>query len=66
MRKLTNHRRLTNLSREAISLHQHALEVADALRRIRLDTSLSMEAMRAAIDDILDMVRRFADPCELG
>ncbi|KAJ5040634.1 uncharacterized protein L3040_006283 [Drepanopeziza brunnea f. sp. 'multigermtubi'] len=48
-------KRLTKLSKKTISLNQHALDVTEALRRIRLDTSLSMEDMRAAIDHVLTM-----------
>lgn len=50
------HRRLTQLGIETDSLTQHTLEVADAIRRIRLDVTLSSDDIRARLDQVLAMV----------
>jgi hypothetical protein len=47
---------MTKLTRESASLNQHNTEITEALRRVQLDTSLSTEGLRAAIDDIIAMV----------
>ena len=47
---------MSKLSKETNTLSRHNSDVADALRRIRLDDSLSREGMRAAIDNVLAMV----------
>lgn len=44
------------MSKQSRSLSRHNEEVTDALRRIRLDTNLSTEDMRVALDEILSMV----------
>lgn len=49
---------MVKLSHEAVSLAQHQNDVTDALRKIRLDETMSKEDIRAAIDDILAMVIR--------
>jgi len=51
-------RRVSKLSRETDSLSQHNYDVTEALRRIRLDESLTPDGMRSAIDEVLAMVRR--------
>ncbi|CZT11075.1 uncharacterized protein RCO7_10158 [Rhynchosporium graminicola] len=48
-------KRLTKLSRESISLSRHNDDVIDALRRIRLDSKLSTEDIRSALDDVISM-----------
>lgn len=55
--ELTCCRKLSKLSKESISLNQHNYDVTEALRRIRLDTKLSTEDIRAALDDVISMVR---------
>jgi ribosome-associated translation inhibitor RaiA len=47
---------MSKLSKETDVLYQHNIEVTEALRRIRLDTHLSTDDMRAAIDEVLAMV----------
>jgi len=47
---------MSKLSKETDVLTQHNTEVTEALRRIRLDTHLSTDDMRAAIDEVLAMV----------
>jgi hypothetical protein len=54
--KLTEDRRMSKLSKETDVLTQHNTDVADALRRIRLDTDLSTDDIRAKIDEVLAMV----------
>jgi len=49
---------VSKLSRETDSLSQHNYDVTEALRRIRLDESLTPDGMRSAIDEVLAMVRR--------
>jgi hypothetical protein len=56
IKKLTNDRQMSKLSKETDVLYQHNTEVTEALRRIRLDTHLSTDDMRAAIDEVLAMV----------
>jgi hypothetical protein len=56
VKHLTNDRRMSKLSKETNVLTQHNTEVAEALRRIRLDVLLSTDDMRAAIDEVLAMV----------
>ena len=56
IKKLTNDRQMSKLSKETDVLTQHNTEVTEALRRIRLDTHLSTDDMRAAIDEVLAMV----------
>jgi hypothetical protein len=53
---LTSNRMMSKLTRESISLNQHNTDVTDALRRIQLDTSLSHQGLRAAIDGVIAMV----------
>jgi hypothetical protein len=55
-RMLTGDRQMSKLSKETDVLTQHNTEVTEALRRIRFDTQLSMDDMRAAIDEVLAMV----------
>jgi hypothetical protein len=47
---------MTRLSKETNTLVQHQSDVTEALTRIRLDTNLTSDGMRAAIDDVLAMV----------
>ena len=47
---------MSKLSKKTDVLTQHNTEVTEALRRIRLDTHLSTDDMRAAIDEVLAMV----------
>jgi hypothetical protein len=54
--KLTDDRRMSKLDRATNSLSQHNLDVTEALRRIRLDTHLSSDDMRAALDEVIAMV----------
>jgi hypothetical protein len=51
-----SHRKLSESIQEANSLNQHNSDILEALRRIRLDPSLSLDSIRAAIDDVLSMV----------
>ena len=44
------------MSKQSRSLSRHNEDVADALRRIRLDTNLSTEDIREALDEVLSMV----------
>jgi hypothetical protein len=44
------------MSKETDVLSQHNSDVTEALRKIRLDSSLSRDALRSAIDDVLAMV----------
>lgn len=55
---------MTKLSKESISLSRHNEDVADALRRIRLDTSLSTEDIKVAIDEVLSMAPQPVTPDE--
>ncbi|KAH8599226.1 fungal-specific transcription factor domain-containing protein [Bisporella sp. PMI_857] len=48
-------KRLSKLSKETDSLSQHNNEVAEALRRMRFDETLTSDAMRSLLDDILAM-----------
>ena len=50
-------RRVSKLSKETDSLSQHNSDVTEALRRIRLNESLTPEDMRSALDEVLAMVR---------
>jgi hypothetical protein len=52
---------MTQLSQESASLSQHNMSVTEALRSIQLDTSLSHQGLRAAIDGVLAMVSSFLD-----
>jgi Fungal Zn(2)-Cys(6) binuclear cluster domain len=61
-RKLTDDRQMSKLSKETDSLSQHNADVTEALRRIRLDTHLSTDDMRAAIDEVLAMVSSSSFP----
>jgi hypothetical protein len=54
--KLTACRQMSKLSKETDVLTQHNNDITLALRRIRLDTHLSTDDMRAAIDEVLAMV----------
>jgi hypothetical protein len=54
--KLTGDRRMSKLDRATNSLSQHNFDVTEALRRIRLDTHLSSDDMRAALDEVIAMV----------
>ncbi|PVH74429.1 hypothetical protein DL98DRAFT_519242 [Cadophora sp. DSE1049] len=45
------------LSKESTFLSRYFNDVADALHRIKLNIKLSSDDMRAAIDDVLQMVR---------
>lgn len=54
---LTRCRRVSKLSKETDSLSQHNFDVSEALRRIRLDESLTPDDMRSALDQVLAMVR---------
>ena len=47
---------MSKLSKQSRSLSRHNEDVADALRRIRLDTNLSTEDIREALDEVLSMV----------
>lgn len=47
---------MKKLNKEAISLNQYSADVTEALQRIQLDTSLSHQGLRDAIDDVLAMV----------
>jgi len=58
---LTSLRRMSKLSKQSRSLSRHNEDVADALRRIRLDTNLSTEDIREALDEVLSMV---SDPAQ--
>lgn len=49
-------RKLSESIQEANSMTQHNNEILEALRRIRQDTSLSLDSTRTAIDDILSTV----------
>lgn len=53
---------MSKLSKETDILAQHNIDVAEALRRIRLDTHLSTDDMRAAIDEVIAMVSIFFFP----
>ncbi len=55
--ELTHGRTLSKLSKESVSMNQHSYDVTEALRRIRLDTKLSTEDIRAALDNVISMVR---------
>lgn len=46
------------MSKQSRSLSRHNEDVADALRRIRLDTNLSTEDIREALDEVLSMAPR--------
>lgn len=52
---------MSKLSKQSRSLSRHNEDVADALRRIRLDTNLSTEDIREALDEVLSMV---SDPAQ--
>ena len=54
--RLTGSRMMSKLTRESVLLNQHNIDVTDALRRIQLDTSLSHQGLRAAIDEVIAMV----------
>jgi len=54
--QLTATREMSKLSQETSFLTQQNTEVTEALRRIRLDNSLTREGIRGAIDDVLAMV----------
>jgi hypothetical protein len=47
---------LSKLNQESLSLTQHNMSVTEALRRIQLDTTLSHQGLRAAIDGVIAMV----------
>lgn len=47
---------MTRLSNETVSLTQRQTDVTEALKKIRVDNSLSKEEIRAALDDVLAMV----------
>ncbi|KAH7317930.1 fungal-specific transcription factor domain-containing protein [Rhexocercosporidium sp. MPI-PUGE-AT-0058] len=57
-------KRMTRLSRESISLSRHNDDVTEALRRIRLDTNLSSEDIRAALDEVISMAPTPVTPDE--
>ncbi|KUJ14533.1 uncharacterized protein LY89DRAFT_752603 [Mollisia scopiformis] len=48
-------KKLSQLSNEANTLNQHNLDIIEALRRIQLNTTLSSESMRTAINEVLSM-----------
>lgn len=56
LQELTGDRRMSKLDRATNSLTQHNFDVTEALRRIRLDTHLSSDDMRAALDEVIAMV----------
>jgi hypothetical protein len=47
---------MSKLSKVTDSLTKHNTDVTEALRRIRLDSHLSSDDMRAAIDEVIAMV----------
>lgn len=49
-------RKLTELSHASKTLLQHSGDVTEALRRIRSDESMTLEATRTALDAIIEMV----------
>jgi len=53
---------MSKLSKETNILTQHNAEITEALRRIRLDTHLTSDDMRAAIDEVLAMVSMILYP----
>ncbi|KAK0111791.1 hypothetical protein ONS96_001059 [Cadophora gregata f. sp. sojae] len=57
-------KRMTKLSKESVSLSRHNEDVAEALRRIRLDTNLSTEDIMTAIDGVLLMAPHPTTPDE--
>ncbi|KAL2065211.1 hypothetical protein VTL71DRAFT_2880 [Oculimacula yallundae] len=57
-------KRMTTLSRESISLSRHMEDVTEALRRIRLDTKLSTEDIRSALDEVISMTPTPVSPDE--
>ncbi|CZR65645.1 uncharacterized protein PAC_15545 [Phialocephala subalpina] len=48
-------KKLSKLSKETVTLNRYNADILDALRRIRLDTSLDADSMRTAMDEVLSM-----------
>ncbi|KAH9214215.1 fungal-specific transcription factor domain-containing protein [Leptodontidium sp. 2 PMI_412] len=57
-------KRMAKLSKKSVSLSRHNDDVTEALRRIRLDTKLSSEDIRAALDGVISMAPAPISPDE--
>ncbi|KAE9370837.1 hypothetical protein N431DRAFT_510204 [Stipitochalara longipes BDJ] len=63
-KRVRDRKQMSKLSKKTDVLTQHNTEVTEALRRIRLDTHLSTDDMRAAIDEVLAMTPNPLTPDE--